>query len=200
MIRFVQHHRLLVSRVFAFAFFLVVLGMEARYEGTLLSIMLFFFGVLLVGVATVGRMWCSLYISGYKDSELITTGPYSITRNPLYFFSFIGFAGVGLATETLTLAAVLAGFFAVVYPFIIRREEAFLREKFGAAFDAYASRVPRFFPRLAAYREPAQWLVDTRLFRRTMFDVIWFVWLVALIELVEALHELRIITPLISIP
>jgi protein-S-isoprenylcysteine O-methyltransferase Ste14 len=40
------------------------------------------------------RLWCSLYISGYKNSQLITSGPYSLCRNPLYFFSFVGFAAL----------------------------------------------------------------------------------------------------------
>ena len=188
---FLENHRILVSRLFAAAFFGVLLSMESRLEGTLAEPALFMTGLALVGVATVGRLWCSLYISGHKDSELVTVGPYSVTRNPLYFFSFLGFIGVGLATETVTLALAMTGFFAIVYPIIIRREEIFLRMKFGAAFAEYCDQVPRFMPRFSLYVEPNTWVVDTRLFRRTMLDVVWFVWLVALIEFVEAIHELR---------
>ena len=36
---------------------------------------------------------------------------------------------------------------------IVAAEEAYLREKFGAAYDAYARDVPRWFPRLAGLRE-----------------------------------------------
>ena len=186
---FFENHRILVSRLFAGEFFATVLMKESRLEGSLAATVLFIAGLALVGVATVGRLWCSLYISGHKDSELITVGPYSVTRNPLYFFSFLGFVGVGFATETLTLALAMTGFFAILYPVIIRREEAFLHRKFGAAFDDYCMRVPRFTPDFSRYEEPNSWIVDTRLFRRTMFDVVWFVWLVALIELVEAIHE-----------
>ena len=196
---FLENHRILVSRLFAAAFFGVVLSMESRLEGTLTEPVLFMTGLALVGVATVGRLWCSLYISGHKDSELITVGPYSVTRNPLYFFSFLGFVGVGLATETVTLALAMTGFFAIVYPIVIRREEMFLRMKFGAAFAAYCDRVPRFMPRFSLYVEPKTWVVDTRLFRRTMLDVVWFVWLVTLIELVETIHELGIIKPWIAL-
>ncbi len=190
---FLQNHRILVSRIFAALLILVVLSMESRQEGTLTATILFISGLILIGIATVGRLWCSLYISGYKDNELITVGPYSVSRNPLYFFSFLGFAGVGLATETITLAIVLPVFFAAVYPFVIRREERDLRTRFGASFDAYYARVPRFFPNPAAYVEPPTWVVDTRRFRRTMLDVVWFVWLAALLELVEAIHELGIV-------
>jgi len=196
---FVAGHRILVSRIFAAALVGALLVAGSRLEGILVSDVLFFVGLALVGVATIGRLWCSLYISGYKNSELITVGPYSVTRNPLYFFSFVGFVGVGFATEMLTFAAVIAVFFAIVYPRIIVREEAVLRAKFGDAFEAYCERVPRFLPKPSAYFEPASWTVAMRRFRRTMLDVVWFVWLVALCELVEAIHELGIVKPLISL-
>lgn len=182
------------------AFFLVVLLTDSAQEGTFIAPLLFFTGLALVGVATVGRLWCSLYISGQKNSELVTVGPYSVTRNPLYFFSFLGFVGVGLATETFTLGIAFCIFFGLMYPVIIRREEAFLRGRFAEAFDAYCARTPRFLPRFTLYSEPASWSVDTRLFRHTMFDVVWFVWLVAVVELVEALHEYGLVKAWISLP
>jgi protein-S-isoprenylcysteine O-methyltransferase Ste14 len=197
---FFENHRILVSRLFAAAFLGILLAMEPRFEGSLVSAALFFAGLLLVGVATIGRLWCSLYISGHKGSSLITVGPYSVTRHPLYFFSFLGFTGVGLATETVTLALAMACFFAIVYPLIIQREESSLRAKFGAEFVDYCVRVPRFVPKRSLYVEPPTWVVDTRRFRRTMLDVVWFVWLVALAEFVEAVHELGIIKPWIALP
>ena len=191
----IENHRILVSRVFAAAFFGVVLSMAPALEDSIVSGALFVSGLALVAVATVGRLWCSLYISGNKDATLVTVGPYSVTRNPLYLFSFVGFTGVGLATETVTLSLAMPAFFAVVYPWIIRREEAFLHERFGAAFADYCARVPRFVPRPSLYVEPAQWSVDTRRFRRTMVDVVWFVWLVALIEFVEEVHSHGLVQP-----
>lgn len=193
-------HRLLVSRVFAVAFFLVVLAMESAHEGSLVSTVLFLLGLLLVGVATVGRLWCSLYISGHKNDALITTGPYSLSRNPLYFFSLLGFAGIGLASETVSLGAVLAVAMLIGYPGVIRREEAVLRERFGAEFESYCARVPRFLPKLSGYVEPETYTVNPRLFRRTMLDVIWFIWFVGILEFVEALHEYHIFEPLVRLP
>lgn len=193
-------HRLLVSRVFAVAFFLVVLAMESAHEGSLVSTVLFLLGLLLVGVATVGRLWCSLYISGHKNDALITTGPYSLSRNPLYFFSLLGFAGIGLASETVSLGTVLAVAMLIGYPGVIRREEAVLRERFGAEFESYCARVPRFLPKLSGYVEPETYTVNPRLFRRTMLDVIWFIWFVGILEFVEALHEYHIFEPLVRLP
>jgi protein-S-isoprenylcysteine O-methyltransferase Ste14 len=192
-------HRILVSRLFGVAFFLIVLASESVHEGTVFEAVLFLAGLVLVGIATVGRLWCSLYVSGYKDTELITTGPYSVSRNPLYFFSLLGFAGIGFATETVTLGIALPLITAIGYPAVIKREEHQLRERFGTAFEAYCARTPRFFPDFSRFTEPASYVVNPRLFRRTMIDVIWFVWFVGLIELVEALHELHVFAPLIRL-
>jgi hypothetical protein len=123
-----------------------------------------------------------------------------MSRNPLYFFSLVGFAGLGLATETLTMAFLLVLVFAIVYPFVISAEERVLQAKFGEEFAQYCAQTPRFFPRFRAYREPDSWVVSPKLFRRTMGDVLWFIWLVGIIEFVEALHEYGIVKPLIHLP
>jgi protein-S-isoprenylcysteine O-methyltransferase Ste14 len=71
-------------------------------------------GCLLIGCATVGRLWCAQYIAGYKNDVLVKWGPYSICRNPLYFFSLLGGIGVGLCTESFTLTAIIAAVFAAI--------------------------------------------------------------------------------------
>lgn len=192
--------RILVSRAFVLAFFLAVLATESAHEGNLLSTALFLVGLALVGVATVGRLWCSLYISGYKQAQLVTTGPYSMSRNPLYFFSLLGFAGIGFATETLTFAAVMVAATLLAYPSVIRSEEELLRAKFGAEFDAYCARTPQLFPDFSKFSEPETWTVSPRIFRRSMSEVVWFVWFVGIVELVEALHEYHYVKPLWHLP
>jgi len=92
------------------------------------------------------------YAAGYlhKQEVLTTTGPYARTRNPLYFGSGILTVGAAICTNSWWPAAVLLVYFALVYSFVMRREEMELRAKHGAAFDAYAAAVPLFFPRLSA--------------------------------------------------
>ena len=192
-------HRIAASRLFAIAFIATLLATESAHEGTFVEPVLFLLGLVLVGIATVGRLWCSLYISGYKDAQLITTGPYSLCRNPLYFFSLLGFAGVGLASETITLGVALALVVVVGYPSVIKREEAFLRSRFGEAFDAYCATTPRLWPTFRDFRETESYVVNPKLFRRTMLDVVWFVWLVGIVELVEALHGLKLVEPMIRL-
>ena len=92
------------------------------------STALFTLGMFLVAIGSLGRMWCSLYIAGYKDQVLITQGPYSLTRNPLYFFSVFGALGVGFCTETFTFPALLLAVMVLYYPLVVRKEERRLRE------------------------------------------------------------------------
>lgn len=193
-------HRILVSRFIGLVFFTLALVTESAHEGSMIATALFLFGLMLAVIGTVGRLWCSLYISGYKDSQLVSAGPYSLCRNPLYFFSWIGVTGIGFATETFTLGIVLSVLFLIGYVPVIKSEEAFLQSKFGAGFSRYCALTPRFFPRLSLLTEPDSWTVNPRLFRRTMGDVIWFGWIIGFLEFVEALHELHILEPLLRLP
>lgn len=97
--------------------------------------------------------------AGYlrKDQQLATGGPYSRTRNPLYFGSALLAAGFIVAGHSLWAGVVVAVYFAVFYYAAIRAEEAHLRDRFGFEFDAYAARVSKFFPSLhPVSSEPSQ--------------------------------------------
>ena len=161
---------------------------EARSE--MVATALFFIGMVLVSIGSLGRMWCSVYIAGYKDRVLIAQGPYSICRNPLYFFSTFGALGVGFCTETFTFPLALLIVMALYYPQVVRKEERRLRNHFGSDFDDYANRVPAFFPKFSRFTEPATYTVNPVVYRRHMFSALWFVWIVGLIELAEGLKEM----------
>lgn len=154
-----------------------------------LAAALFGVGLVLVAVASSGRTWCSLYLSGRKDAELTTEGPYSLCRNPLYFFSALGAVGVGLCTKTLFFPLLFLVVFALYYPGIIRREEGRLQALFGASFEAYRASTPRFFPSWRRLREPARWSVDPARFRRHLIDDTMFIWVAALLPLFEGLRQ-----------
>ena len=85
-----------------------------------------------------------------KDRELATSGPYAVTRNPLYFGSALLAAGFAIAGGSWADGAIVIAYFAVFYYAVMRNEEQDLRKRFGAAFDDYAARVPLFFPRYSA--------------------------------------------------
>ena len=82
-----------------------------------------------------------------KDSALATNGPYAWTRNPLYTGSFLLQLGFGLMSGSWIAAAltILPSF--IIYPNVIRNEEAHLERLFPDQFREYSARVPRFVPR-----------------------------------------------------
>ena len=184
--------RIPLSRGLAVVAVFFLMFSSSRWEETspLITTMLFTVGMLLVAVASLGRMWCSVYIAGYKDRTLITAGPYSMSRNPLYFFTMLGALGVGCCTEAFTFPVLILLAMALYYPLVIRKEERRLQEYFGNAFSDYVQRVPVFFPKLALFRERDTYTVNPRAYRRHMFSALWFVWLVGLIELAEGLKEI----------
>lgn len=65
-------------------------------------------GVFLILIGILGRTWCSMYISGRKLVSLVTLGPYSISRNPLYVFSSIAAFGVAAQFGSIVFAAICA--------------------------------------------------------------------------------------------
>jgi len=141
------------------------------------------FGLLIV--AALGRLWCLSYIAGIKNEVLVTEGPYSVVRNPLYIFSFIGAVGFGFAVEHPVLAALLAAAFAVFYPSVIRHEEEALAQAFGERFARYCDATPRWFPRWSNFHEPESWTIDPRRFRAGLLDAMWFLWAFLLWEVFE---------------
>ncbi len=186
--------RITFSRLFAAALAVVVLFSTSKWESIdLISTGLFLCGAVLVGVATVGRLWCSLYISGYKSKSLVVAGPYSICRNPLYFFSLLGGIGVGLATETLSIPLLILTGFALYYPHVIKREQKKLVALHGEQYQQYCRSTPCFLPSFSRLNEPEEYSVRPKLFRKNVFDALCFIWIVGILELIEGLHESHVL-------
>jgi protein-S-isoprenylcysteine O-methyltransferase Ste14 len=157
-------------------------------------------GVFLISVCVFGRLWSSAYMSGHKTHTLISQGPYSIVRHPLYLFSFIGTMGVGLLTENLLILGVLFLLFAGYYPLVILAEEEKLLKKHGEEYVRYMRRVPRFIPKLSLLDEPSSFNVKTIKYRKAFFETIWFIWLYIPLEIIERLHIEGILPVLFRVP
>ncbi len=123
-----------------------------------------------LGVALVGegvRLWGVLYAGSATRTtgrvgadRLVTDGPYSFVRNPLYLGNF--FLSLGILVMAWPwmpwLLLVLVGAFALQYGSIVREEERFLEERFGATYGEYCQHVRRWLPRLRGFSntEPSQ--------------------------------------------
>lgn len=100
------------------------------------------------------RWWGALYISGRKDNRVVSHGPYSVIRHPLYFGTFLITlsAALFLASWLMVLAVAVA---ATVYLGItLTREESRLLQIHGEAYRSYMQRVPRFWPNWGLYYSP----------------------------------------------
>jgi protein-S-isoprenylcysteine O-methyltransferase Ste14 len=182
--------RIRLGQLFILGFAAVILFTGSYWEeNNIVGGILFLIGTILASIAAVGRMWCSVYISGYKKDLLVTTGPYSMCRNPLYFFSLTGAVGVGLATKTFLIPFIIFILFAVYYPLVIRREEARLTRIHKNDFEDYREKTPRFIPSFSNFEEPEEYTIKPGFLRGRFTDSLWFVWLIGILALVESLHR-----------
>ncbi len=112
-----------------------------------------------VGLALVAADLCLLYrvehelgrsrLVGHAElkggGELATEGLYARVRHPRYAGMMFAVLGACLIAGTLQLWVVAAAWWLLALA-AVRLEERELRARFGAAYDAYCTRVPRFLP------------------------------------------------------
>jgi len=78
--------------------------------------------------------------------KLVVEGPYRFVRNPMYWSVVSVMLGEAIVFRALSVALCAAGLFAGASLFVILYEEPVLRRKFGAAYEDYCRRVPRWLP------------------------------------------------------
>lgn len=105
-----------------------------------------FVGFLLMMVGMFFRAWSSGYIN--KDRELATSGPYSLTRNPLYFGSLILGTGIAVAGNNMIVYVIFAAYYFTFFTFLIIIERKRMRQRFGEQYDIWAKKANLFFPRI----------------------------------------------------
>lgn len=96
-------------------------------------------------VRTLGKQW-SLAARVLKGHKLITEGPYSIVRNPIYTGMFGMLLATGLAISHWIGLLIAIIVFAIGTAIRVHSEEKLLREAFGEEFEAYARKVPAVVP------------------------------------------------------
>ena len=77
-------------------------------------------------------------------TAIVTSGPYARTRNPGYTGFALIYAGISLAGNRRWPLVFLPGVIAAVDRGVIRREEAYLADRFGDEYEAYRRRVRRW--------------------------------------------------------
>ncbi len=80
--------------------------------------------------------------------KLVVEGPYGLVRNPMYWSVTSVMLGEAAVFHSVALAELAVAFFAGVNVFVLLYEEPALRRKFGAEYEEYCRRVPRWLPRI----------------------------------------------------
>lgn len=83
-----------------------------------------------------------------EGKELVTTGTYSVVRNPMYLGTFVMGAGFVLVLWPWWILPIYSFLFYLRFKRQINKEEVHLRKLFGARFEAYVRQVPPMFPSL----------------------------------------------------
>jgi protein-S-isoprenylcysteine O-methyltransferase Ste14 len=84
---------------------------------------------------------------GLPTTELVTTGVFAISRNPLYLGGVCFLAGIGLAANLPWLLVLLIPALVACHYILIAPEEKYLAGRFGRAYQEYAARVARWLGR-----------------------------------------------------
>lgn len=183
---FVQRKRLIFVRAAAvLAVLLLLVAKPALIEGSNGHETLELFGLSLVLVCIAGRLWSILYVGGKKNEELVSTGPFSMMQNPLYFFSTVGAVGVGLIYGSFLAAVALGLASFLIFRVTARKEAEYLLGKFGPSYLAYIRSTPRFWPNPLLYHDLDELQFSTRALKRTFYDGLYFLAIFPAIELVE---------------
>jgi protein-S-isoprenylcysteine O-methyltransferase Ste14 len=158
------------------------------------------FGLGLIIICIVGRAWCSLYIGGRKKAEIVERGPYSVCRNPLYVFTFLGAFGIGAQTGSVILAFAFLLVAIGVFYATVRQEEEWLTGVFGEPYVAYMARTPRFWPDFSKWKDPETLEIRPAFFVTTLRDGLVFLLAIPLFEALEQAQDVGWVKVLFTLP
>jgi protein-S-isoprenylcysteine O-methyltransferase Ste14 len=130
------------------------------------------------GVAFIGTISRTRSMS---NGELVSEGPFSLLRNPLYFGNLVLSLGLAVMTGVWWLPIVTLVIFYAQYIPIVAWEEWKLRGIFGEKYAAYQQKVPnRWFPNLSKLVEGSwakqsfDWAPAWKSEKRTLTSVVSF--------------------------
>ncbi len=135
--------------------FLLVMLVFARPTG--LSLIA---GLVLAVIGESIRFWGVSYAGSETrttgtvgGTQLVTSGPYSHVRNPLYVGNILMYVGIGIMSNALMpyLPLVALAYFVFQYSGIVSLEEEYLSRTFSD-WEEYKSKVRKFLPRIKAFK------------------------------------------------
>ena len=176
--------------------FLVPMLLFARPTVTTMAI-----GVIFVIIGEIFRFWGVSYAGSETRttgkpgaSKLVTQGPFAYVRNPLYIGNILMYFGISVMSNSFVpyLQIFAIAYFSFQYYFIVKEEEAELKEIFGEKYLHYFEHVNRFLPKFSAYDEnkrsklerdvKAAYVSEKRTFQSAFISIIMIVLIYFLIN------------------
>ena len=196
-----EKYRLPLSKVFVAVVLLLMLFTASRWNLSATSVWVIdSVSLVLLLIACLGRVWCIMYIGGQKNTSVVAAGPYSMVRNPLYVFSFVGALGIVFMTHSIVISAILLIFYVGIYPFVVAKEEANLHGLFGEAYQDYCNKTPRFVPSLKLYSTDSKVPADVGRMEKSLFDSGCFVLAFIALSGIRLAHDSGLIPVLFKLP
>ena len=187
--------RMNLLRVLSIGLLAVALVIDPKLLGTFWGRVMWDIGIVLIFFGILGRLWSILYIGGKKSAEVISDGPYSLCRHPLYLFSTIASFGFALMLQSLIFALFLTILVFLVLFATAANEEAKLRELLGPAYGDYARKTPRILPRFSLFRSEAEVTFRVKTLRVNFADALVFLGLIPVAEAINWWHASGIFSP-----
>ena len=118
---------------------------ENLYSLEIAGVILAAVGLILVGWALITFARAHTGILPIRPAtRIVSHGPYSITRNPMYTGLGITFLGAALCLDFGWMIVMLPLVLIAIYVFVIRREEAYLMSAFPEEYGQYRRKVRRW--------------------------------------------------------
>jgi len=134
------------------------------------------------------RFWSTLYIGGRKERALVTDGPYSLCRHPLYLGSLLIGVSAGLFLESPVFELALAVAALTYVSTTIPIEEGVLRSRHESEYAAFSARTPRLWPSWRHFHSPARLPVDVHALELEFSRALRWVWIPIAGEVLTALR------------
>ena len=121
-----------------------------------LDLFMIILGILFIIIGAI--LWLSAVLvtqvdRKIKDGELITTGIYSIVRNPIYSSFLFIFTGIIFLVNNIYLLALPITFWIYLTILLKLTEEKWLKDKFTDEYDRYSKNVNRVIPNVFKYKK-----------------------------------------------
>ncbi len=188
--RRMRHLRIRLMRLAFVPFvFVAIFGWRSWPDDSMPELLLESIGYVFLMVGVALRLWATLHIGGHKSTELITDGPFSMCRNPLYVGTMLLAIGASLCLENILLLAMTVLFLVPIHAAMIISEERHLAEIFGAPFEAYRSRVPRFLFRFRNFHERESLVISTKMLKHAIAGSAVAVLIPLMEDVLQMLHN-----------